>query len=216
MDKQLNKMRKGDKASDKPNRYNLKSKKKGANPDVLDRPTRVENPAEYVASYSEEKKRQNLPLVVKGPIPEVRKILKPPSYFNFEHEIKNIRILVPLSEMVKHEYFRRSLSKLLLPKPSNHPTDSINLQDKNPAVILGPMVEDRYDSSPPLYTSLNIHDKVLHNFLMDLGSSLNIMPKTVTQELRLEVTKENHDLYYFDSRRVQCLGVIKDLVVTLF
>jgi hypothetical protein len=78
------------------------------------------------------------------------------------------------------------------------------------------MVEDRYDSSPPFYTSLNIHDKVLHNCLMDSGESHNIMPKTVMEELGLEITKAYHDLYYFDSRRVKCLGVIKYLVVTLF
>jgi hypothetical protein len=30
------------------------------------------------------------------------------------------------------------------------------------------------------------------------------------------VTKDYHNLYSFDSRRVQCLGVIKDLVVSLF
>ena len=35
-------------------------------------------------------------------------------------------------------------------------------------------------------------------------------------ELGLEITKTYHDLYYFDSRKVKCLGVIKDLVVTLF
>jgi hypothetical protein len=216
MDNQLNEMSKGDKASDNPNRYNLRSKKKGGKPDVPDRPTRAENPVEDVASNNKEKETQNLPPVAKGPIPEVREIMKPPSYFNFEHEIQKIRIHVPLSELVKHEDFRRSLSKLLLPEPSNHPTDSINLQDEKPTVILGPMVEDRDDSSPPFYTSLNIHDKVLHNCLMDSGASHNLMPKTVMKELGLEVTKAYHDLYSFDSRRVQCLGVIKDLVVTLF
>jgi ribonuclease HI len=83
-------------------------------------------------------------------------------------------------------------------------------------VILGPMVEDRDDSSPPFYTSLNIHDKVLHNCLMDSGASHNLMPKAVMEELGLEVTRAYHDLYSFDSRRVQCLGVIKDLAVSLF
>ena len=78
------------------------------------------------------------------------------------------------------------------------------------------MVEERDDSSPPFYTSLNIHDKVMHNCLMDSGESHNLMPKTVMEELRLESTKSYHDLYSFDSRRVQCLGVIKYLVVTLF
>jgi hypothetical protein len=36
------------------------------------------------------------------------------------------------------------------------------------------------------------------------------------EELGLEVTRAYHDLYSFDSKKVQCLKVIKDLVVTLF
>ena len=35
------------------------------------------------------------------------------------------------------------------------------------------------------------------------------------EELGLQVTKGYHDLYTFDSKRVQCMGVIKDLVVSL-
>jgi hypothetical protein len=146
----------------------------------------------------------------------VREILNPPSSFNFEHEIHKITIPVPLSELVKHEYFKSSLSTMMQSEPSCHSTDSVNLQDEKPAVILGPMVEDRDDSSPPFYTSLNMHDKVLHNFLMDSVASHNLIPKTVLEELGLEITKSYHYLYSFDSRRVQCLGVIKDMVVTLF
>jgi hypothetical protein len=77
-------------------------------------------------------------------------------------------------------------------------------------------VEDRDDSSHPFYTSLNIHDKVLHNFLMVSGESHNIMPNIVMEELRLEVTKTYHELYSFHSKKVKCLGVIKDLVVSVF
>jgi hypothetical protein len=101
-------------------------------------------------------------------------------------------------------------------EPSSRPTDSINIQYENPAVILGPLVEDRYDSSPPFYTSLNIHDKVLHNSLMESRAFHNLMPKTIMDELGLEITNTYHDLYYFDSRKLQCLRVIKNLVVTLF
>jgi hypothetical protein len=42
------------------------------------------------------------------------------------------------------------------------------------------------------------------------------MPKSVMDELGLEVTKPYHDLYSFDYRKVKCLGFIKDMVVTLF
>jgi hypothetical protein len=51
---------------------------------------------------------------------------------------------------------------------------------------------------------------------MDLGASHNIMPKTIMDELGLEVTKTYHNLYSFDSSMVKCLGVIKDLVLSLF
>jgi hypothetical protein len=123
---------------------------------------------------------------------------------------------VPLTELIKHGEFKKRFSDLMKSEASGPSTDCINLQDERPAVVLGPMVEDRDDSSPPFYTSLNIHDKVLHNCLMDSGASHNLMPKAVMEELGLEVTRAYHDLYSFDSRRVQCLGVIKDLAVSLF
>jgi hypothetical protein len=95
MDNQLNKLSKGGKANDNPNRYNLRSKNKGEKHDVPNWPTKVENPTKEVENSSKEKKTQNPPLVAKFHIPEVREILKPPSYFNFEHEIQKIRIPVP-------------------------------------------------------------------------------------------------------------------------
>jgi hypothetical protein len=146
----------------------------------------------------------------------LREVLKSLSSFSFEYEIQKIRIHVPLSKLIKHEDFKKSLSKLLHSEPTCHSTDLVNLQDEKTVVILGPMVEYIDDSSPPFYTSLNIHDKVFHNFFMDSGASHNLMPKSVMEELGLEITNAYHNLYYFDSRRVQCLGVIKDLVMSLF
>jgi hypothetical protein len=142
--------------------------------------------------------------------------MKPSSSYKLEHKIQKIRIPVPLSDLVKHEGFKRCLSKILQPKPVSHSIDSINLQDEKTVVILGPLVEDKDDSSPPFYTSLNIHDKVLHNCSMDSGESYNLMSKIVMDELGLDVTKTYHDLYSFDSRKVKCLGAIKDLVISLF
>ena len=61
----------------------------------------------------------------------------------------------------------------------------------------------------------SIYDKLLDNCLLDFGASHNLMPKKVMDELGLEITKQYHDLYTLDSKRVKCLGVIKDLVVSL-
>jgi hypothetical protein len=50
-------------------------------------------------------------------------------------------------------------------------------------MILGPLIEDKDESSLPFYTSLNIHEKVPHNYLLDSGASHNLMPKSVMDEL---------------------------------
>jgi ribonuclease HI len=216
MSAQIHELGKEQKTGHTSNKYNLRSRRKEGDFDSPDQPLIAEKPTRAAAATTKEKNTQSASPATKEPVTEVREAPKPTPSFNFEHEIQKIRIPVPLSELVKNEDFKRSLSKLLQSESPQPPADSVNLQDEKPAVILGPMVEDRDDSSPPFYTSLNIHDKVLHNCLMDSGASHNLMPKIVMEELGLEVTRTYHDLYSFDSRRVQCLGVIKDLAVSLF
>jgi hypothetical protein len=213
---QLHELSKADQAGSGRGRYNLRSDKKAAAHDVPESSTRAKQHTEETADSNKGKKAQPLSPVIQIHAPEIREIPKPTSPFNFEHEIQKVRIPVPLTELIKHGEFKKRFSDLLKSEATSPSTDFISLQDERPAVVLGPMVEDRDDSSPPFYTSLNIHDKVLHNFLMDSGASHNLMPKAVMEELGLEVTRAYHDLYSFDSRRVQCLGFIKDLVVSLF
>jgi hypothetical protein len=169
-----------------------------------------------VASSSKEKEAQNPQAMVKIHVPEIKKIMKSPSSFSFESEIQKIKIPVPFLDLIKNEEFKRYLSKMLQLKSSSNSTDLVNLQDEKTIVILGPFIKDRDESYSPLYTSLNIHDKVLHNYLMDSGASHNLITKNFMDEIGLEITKTYHDLYSFDSRKVKCLGVIKDMVVTLF
>jgi ribonuclease HI len=216
MNSQLNELSKGDKASGGRGRYNLRSEKRVEASDVPELSSRAKKLANEVVDSHRGKKAQPLSPIVQTHVPKIREIPKHTSPFNFEHEIQKIRIPVPLTELIKHGEFKKCFSNLLKSEASGPSTDFINLQDEKPAVVLGPMVEDKDDSSPPFYTSLNIHDKVLHNCLMDLGASHNLMPKDIMEELGLEVTRTYHDLYSFNSRRVQCLGVIKDLVVSLY
>jgi hypothetical protein len=83
--------------------------------------------------------------------------------------------------------------------------------------MFGPRVEETSDEEciPPFYASLKIHDLNLHNAMLDSGASHNLMPKVVMDELGLEVTIPYKDLLSFDSRKVKCLGLIKDLVISL-
>lgn len=63
------------------------------------------------------------------------------------------------------------------------------MEDENPAITIGLHIEDRTDTSPPFYISLNVHDKISHNCLMDSGASHNVMLKVVMEELGLDITK---------------------------
>jgi ribonuclease HI len=140
---------------------------------------------------------------------------KAPYSFNFEAELQKIKIPIPLVELMKNEMFKRDILKTLDPQSVSHSADILNIYDDKPTITLGQMVEDRDESCPPFYISLNIHEKTLHNCLLDSGASHNLMPKAVMDELGLEITKPYHDLFSFDSRKVKCLGMIKDLAVTL-
>jgi hypothetical protein len=56
---------------------------------------------------------QNNHPVVKALIPEVKEIMKSPSYFNIENEIQKIKMPVSFLELIKNEDFKKSISKML-------------------------------------------------------------------------------------------------------
>jgi hypothetical protein len=98
--------------------------------------------------------------------------------------------------------------------PESH-SDVIKLEDDNPNITFGPHFEGARDTVSPFYITLNVHDRLLHNCMLDSGASHNVMPKSIMDILGLEITRHYRDLYSFDSRRVKCMGMIKYLVVTL-
>ena len=51
--------------------------------------------------------------------------------------------------------------------------------------------------------------------MLDLGASHNLMPLSVMKELNLQITKPYRDLYSFDYKRVKCIWLIKNMVVSL-
>ena len=60
-----------------------------------------------------------------------------------------------------------------------------------------------------------IHDKMLHNCLLNSDVSHKLMPKVVMESLELSITRPFHDQYACDSRVVKCIGITKYLVVNL-
>ena len=122
---------------------------------------------------------------------------------------------MPLIEPEKNESFKKSILEALEPNAIQASTDYVNLQDDQPTVIFNPMIGNCEDNSPSFYVSLTIHDKILHKYLLDTEANHNLMPKAVMDELGLDITNPYHDLFSFCFRKVKCLGLIKDLAITL-
>jgi len=96
-------------------------------------------------------------------------------------------------------------------------TNTINLVDDKPELLFGLEVEGKPQDGnvPPFYVSLNILDKILHNSTLNSGASHNLMPQAIIHKLNLDITRAYKDLYSFHSSKVRCLGLIKDLYITL-
>jgi len=129
------------------------------------------------------------PIILKAPTHEVRGLDKSHSPFSFQLEIQKLRIPIPMIELAKNESFKRSIVEALEPNTIQASTEYVNLQDEKQVVVLSPMIENYDDNSPSFYVSLIIHEKILHNYLLDTGSSHNLIPKAVMDELGLDITK---------------------------
>ena len=52
--------------------------------------------------------------------------------------------------------------------------------DDAPTIVFGSNCENVDDEeAPPFYLSLNVHDMIVHNAMIDYGASHNLMPKRV-------------------------------------
>jgi hypothetical protein len=80
---QINELSRGEKASNTPNRYNLRSRKKEGNFDSQAQPLIAERPTKAVATTTKEKKAQDASPAAKEPGTEVREVPKPIPSFNF-------------------------------------------------------------------------------------------------------------------------------------
>jgi hypothetical protein len=71
------------------------------------------------------------------------------------------------------------------------------------------------ENIPLFYVNIKVHDMNFHNAMLDLRVSHNLMPKVIMDELGLDITRPYNNIFSFDSRKVKCLGLIKDLDVLL-
>ena len=143
---------------------------------------------------SKEKEKKKIPVI---------KVEKIPA-FNLENEISKLKVFIPLTEIMRKNSYRGQVSKMLNLDPMS---DMVNVEDDQPKMIFGPASNGESPDSdvPPFYISLRLHDFVLHNSMFDSEVSNNLMPKVIMDQLGLDITRQYHDIYSFDSSRVRCI-----------
>ena len=148
-----------------------------------------------------EKKRKNQDKQKK--IVEVEEVRKGMQNFNLENELYKIKIPIPFTELIKNPSYKNSILKMIGSANSQVPSDTVNLQEENHKIFIGSALakknENDASASPPFYITLTIHEQMIHNCHLDSRASHNLMPKVVTEDLGLSITKPYHDLYAFDS-----------------
>jgi len=104
--------------------------------------------------------------------------------FSLEGEIPKIKINMPLIELLTQPMYRSQILKVI---NIGNDANTLHLVDDKPELLFGPKIEGKYQEGaiPPFYISLNIHEKILHNSMLDSSASQNLMPKVVMERLDL-------------------------------
>ena len=126
-----------------------------------------------------------------------------------------MKISIPFNNLLRNKEYIDKITGMVRSQGGFQP-DILEVANDVPTIVFGLKLENLdEEEAPPFYLSLNVHDMIVHNAMIDSGASHNLMPKGVVEIFGLEVTRPYKDLYSFDSKKVKCLGLIKDMVVTL-
>ena len=116
---------------------------------------------------------------------EVEEVNRSVQNFNLENELGKIKIPMPFTELMKNPSYKDSVLKMIGSAKSQPLSDTMNLQVENPRIFIGLALAKRNDNeasaSPPFYITLTIHEKMIHNCLLDSGASHNLMTKAVME-----------------------------------
>lgn len=86
--------------------------------------------------------------------------------FNIRKELKNIKIPIPLTELVKQSTYKNKISDFINLSQTNDATYIVNFQEEKLVVMCGHHVEEHDSSTPPFYIYLLMHTFILHNFML--------------------------------------------------
>ena len=102
---------------------------------------------------------------------EVEEVSKIVQNFSLENELGKLKILVPLTELMKNCSYKESFLKMINSVRNQPISDMVNLQEENPRIFIGSTLaentENEAGASPPFYITLTVHDQMIHNCLLN-------------------------------------------------
>ena len=92
------------------------------------------------------------------------------SIFNLQNELSKLKISVPFNELLGNNEYRDTITRMVKGQ-GEFQSDILELNDDNPTISFGSKVENlEHEEVPPFYLSLNVHDMVVHNAMLDSGA----------------------------------------------
>ena len=105
------------------------------------------------------------------------------STFNLQTELSKLKVSIPFNELLRNREYRDKITYMVRNQGEFQP-DILEVNDDAPTIVFGSKIENVDDEeAPPFYISLNVHDMIVHNAMIDSSSSHNLIPKGVVESL---------------------------------
>lgn len=99
----------------------------------------------------------------------------------------------------------KTLDHTKTPYNANTTSQKTVLQQIIVADAMPTMFKDKIEV-PPFFLSIRIYGKNLHNYLIDLGASCNIMPLSIAQKLGITPQPSNRVVIQLDKIEVKVIA----------
>lgn len=137
-----------------------------------------------------------------------------PMTYNIMDGLLKLNITLPFMEVAKIPQQRENLLKILDDADTRMEVVVINSKRQQSHSLAKPRAK-----VPSFYITIENHEVVLHNYLIDSGATNNIIPLSVMQALGMECTRHyetGESIYAIDSRKVSAYGEIKDFCAWIY
>jgi hypothetical protein len=127
--------------------------------------------------------------------------------YNVIDDLTKLRITLPFMQVVKFPQQRENIINIL-----DEPTTRIEAIVTNSKLQKNISAAKPRGKVPPFYITIENHDVVLHNCLVDTRATNNIGPLSVIESLGMGCTnyyETGESIYAIDSRKVPSYGEIK-------